>query len=97
MKGGYFMAEVNADLSNNNDQTISGIYDIAKKAVESGKSIIIYGMHYDGKKTSPINVYGWFDNEMYIFFSGVLQINIDKKDRLRVILNMDVEPRHINN
>lgn len=93
MKGGYFMAEVNADLSVTTKQTITGIYNIAKKAVESGKPIVIYGMNYDGKNTTPICVFGWLDGDTYIFNASVLQVFIDKNDGLTVALNSGVEPK----
>lgn len=93
MKGGYFMAEVNADLSKTTKQTITGIYNIAKNAVESGKPIAIYGMNYGGKKTTPIYVFGWLDNDTYIFNASVLQVFIDKNDGLTVALNGGVEPK----
>lgn len=95
MKGGYFMAEVNADLSKTTKQTITGVYDIAKKAVESGKPIIVHGMNYDGKKTTPICVFGWLDNDTYIFNASVLQVFIDKNDGLTVALNSGVEPKSV--
>ena len=82
MKGGYFMAEVDADLSKTTKQTITGVYNLAKKAVESGKSIIIYGMNYDGKKSTPISVFGWLDGETYIFSDGLI-----------VARNSGVEPK----
>lgn len=87
------MAEVNADLSETTKQIITGIYNIAKKAVESGKPIVIYGMNYDGKKTTPICVFGWLDNDTYIFNASVLQVFIDKNDGLTVALNSGVEPK----
>lgn len=93
MKGGYFMAEVNADLSKTTKQTITGIYNIAKNAVESNKPIVIYGMNYDGKPTTPICVFGWLDGDTYIFNASVLQVFIDKNNGLTVALNGGVEPK----
>lgn len=93
MKGGYFMAEVKADLSETTKQTITGVYNLAKKAVESGKSIVVYGMNYDGKETTPICVFGWVDGDTYIFNASVLQVFIDKNDGVTVALNSGVEPK----
>lgn len=87
MKGGYIMFEVDADLSDTSKKTISGIYEKAKTAINSGKPIVIYGMNYDGKKSSPIMAFGWLDGETYIFSASVLQVFIDKNDGLQVALN----------
>lgn len=87
MNGGYFQAYAEIDLSKATKQTISGIYETAKKAVASGKPIILYGADYDGKKSTPIQVFGWLDGTTYIFSSSVLQVYIADDDGVTVALN----------
>lgn len=87
MNGGYFQAYAEIDLSKTSKQTISGVYEIAKKAVASGKPIILYGANYDGKKSTPIQVFGWLDGTTYIFSSSVLQVYIANDDGVTVAVN----------
>lgn len=87
MNGGYFQAYAEIDLSKTSKQTISGIYETAKKAVASGKPIILYGANYDGKKSTPIQVFGWLDGTTYIFSSSVLQVYIANDNGVTVALN----------
>lgn len=87
MNGGYFQAYAEIDLSKTSKQTISGLYETAKKAVASGKPIILYGANYDGKKSTPIQVFGWLDGTTYIFSSSVLQVYIANDDGVTVALN----------
>lgn len=87
MNGGYFQAYLEIDLSKTTKQTISGAYQLAKSAIKSGKPIILYGADYDGKKSSPIQVFGWLDGTTYIFSSSVLQVFIANDDGITVALN----------
>lgn len=87
MNGGYFQAYAEIDLSKTSKQTISGLYETAKKAVASGKPIILYGANYDGRKSTPIQVFGWLDGTTYIFSSSVLQVFIANDDGVTVALN----------
>lgn len=87
MNGGYFQAYAEIDLSKTSKQTISGLYETAKKAVASGKPIILYCANYDGKKSTPIQVFGWLDGTTYIFSSSVLQVFIANDDGVTVALN----------
>ena len=90
MKGGYFMMEVNADLSKSQTQTITGVYELAKKAVGSGKPIIVHGMNYSGLKSTPICAFGWLRNDsVYILNAGQFLISIERNDGLTVSLNKE--------
>lgn len=87
MNGGYFQVYAEIDLSKTSKQTISGLYETAKKAVASGKPIILYGANYDGKKSTPIQVFGRLDGTTYIFSSSVLQVFIANDDGVTVAFN----------
>lgn len=84
MNGGYFQVYLEIDLNKKTKQTISGAYQLAKNAVKSGKPIILYGTDYDGKKSTPIYIFGWLVETKYIFGSSVFQISIDVDDSITV-------------
>ena len=85
MNGGYFQLYLEIDLSKQTKQTITGAYQLAKSAIKSGKPIILYGADSDGKKSSPIQIFGWLNGTTYIFGSSVFQISIDDDDGITVI------------
>lgn len=87
MKGGYFQAYLEIDLSKTTKQTVSGAYQLAKSAVKSDKPIILYGANYGGKKSSPIQIFGWLDGTTYIFSLSIYQISIANDDGITVALN----------
>lgn len=81
MNGGYFQVYLGIDLSKNKTkQTIPGAYQLAKNAVKSGKPIILYGADNGGKKTTPIQIFGWLDGTTYIFGFSLFQVSIADDD-----------------
>lgn len=84
MNGGYFQLYLEIDLSKKTKQTISGAYQLARSAVESGKPIILYGADSDGKKSTPIQIFGWLNGTTYVFGSSVFQISIADDDGITI-------------
>lgn len=84
MKGGYFMTKINANLSETNPQTIKGAYNVAKKAIESEKVIVVYGLKYGEKTTTPICFFGWIGSNGVILNAGRYSILISEDDRVVV-------------
>ena len=84
MNGGYFQLYLEIDLSKKTKQTILGAYQLAKSAIKSGKPIILYGADNDGKKSTPIQIFGWLNGTTYIFGSSVFQISIADDDGITV-------------
>lgn len=73
MKGGYIMVDCKGlDLTGGSTpQTITGIWDDAKKALASGKPIVAHNCVYGtGIKVSPVNCFGWHISTTEIVIVG---------------------------
>lgn len=84
MNGGYFQLYLEIDLSKQTKQTIPGAYQLTKSAVKSGKPIILYGANSDGKKSSPIQIFGWLNGTTYIFGFSFFQVSIADDDGITI-------------
>lgn len=83
MNGGYFQLYLEIDLSETK-KTITGAYQLAKSAIESGKPIILYGATNAGTKITPIQMFGWFDGTSYAFGFTAFEVSIASDDSITV-------------
>lgn len=86
MVGGYAMVDCGgANLLADSSQTITGLYDQCKKAVDSGKPILAYNCNYGtGVPMTPIPVFAILESGNYIFTASILQITVTSADALTV-------------
>lgn len=80
MKGGYIMVDCKGlDLTGGSTpQTITGIWDDAKKALACGKPIVVHNCVYGtGVKVSPVTCFGWYISTTEIVIVGAtIHVNI---------------------
>ena len=91
MNGGYFLADCGGlDLTGGSTpQTISGIWNLAKTALASGKPIIAHNTVYgSGVPVSPVTCFGWYISSTEIVIVGAtLHIHI-KNDNTCTVLDV---------
>ena len=88
MNGGYIMVDcAGLDLTDNNAQSISGIWGKAVEAIEADKPIIAHNCEYGtGVKVSPVTCFGWYINDDEIVIVGAtLHIHIKDDDTATVL------------
>ena len=88
MKGGYIMVDcqkINL-LGGDKKQEVSGIYEIALAAINSGAPIIAYNCEYgEGVPMTPINVFSIIEAGVIIFTASILQIRINSDDEVWIV------------
>lgn len=73
MNGGYVMVDCKGlDLTGGNTpQTITGIWNDAKTALQAGKPIVAHNCVYGtGVKVSPVTCFGWYISTSEIVIVG---------------------------
>lgn len=88
MNGGYIMADCTGlDLTDNQAQSISGIWDKAVEAVKADKPIVAYNCEYGtGVKVSPVTCFGWYiDDDEIVIVGATLHIHIKDNDTATVL------------
>lgn len=88
MNGGYVLADCTGlDLSSASEQTITGIWDKAKKAIATGKPIVAHGCVYGtGVPVSPVTCFGWYISTTEIVIVGAtLHVHIKNTDKCTVL------------
>lgn len=88
MNGGYIMVDCSGlDLTDNEAQTITGIWDKAVEAIEADKPIIAHNCEYGtGVKVSPVTCFGWYiDFDEIVIVGATLHIHIKDDDTATVL------------
>lgn len=87
MVGGYAMVDCGgANLLADAPQTITGLYEQSKKAVESGKPILAYNCNYGvGVPMTPIPVFAILEAGVYIFTASILQFRVASNDSVTIV------------
>lgn len=88
MRGGYIMADCTGlDLSDSTEQTISGLYDKAVKALAQEKPIVAYNCEYgSGVHVSPVTCFGWrLSSTEVVIVGATLHIHITSADKVTVL------------
>ena len=85
--GGYIMIDCTGiELTTQTKQTITGIYDRMKAAVNSGKPIFAINITFEDVYMSPISVMvTQRPSGNYIATASTLQIEVDEDDGVTVI------------
>ena len=84
MVGGYAMVDCGgANLLADAPQTITGLYEQSKKAVESGKPILAYNCNY--VPMPPIPVFAILEAGVYIFTASILQFRVASNDSVTIV------------
>ena len=89
MNGGYIMIDCKKlNLLSQSTQTISGLYNAVKEAMETGKPIfannLLYGENYP---ISPVHVFGKFDgseDEYIVLTASILQVWVKNDDTVTI-------------
>lgn len=89
LKGGYAMINCRGlELTETDPQSIDGVWEIAKKAVESGKLIIAYNSVYNDAPVSPVPCFGWYiDTDEIVIVGATLHIHV-KDDNTATVLDV---------
>lgn len=89
LKGGYAMIDCKGlELTETDPQEIEGVWEIAKKALESGKPIIAYNCVYNNAPVSPVESFGWAISATEIVIVGAtLHIHV-KSDNTATVLDV---------
>lgn len=83
---GYLLFDCGGlDLNKATEQTIDGIYDRAKEALNSGKAVFATNCVMSGMPCSPCSVIAWDEGASGIIATGhVLRITIAEDDGVTV-------------
>ena len=86
MKGGYILMDCGGlQLNSGSTQSISGFYNRAKKALESGKPVYACNCKMNTVPATPVSVVAWQENSTTIIATGhVLRITIENDDDVTV-------------
>lgn len=87
LKGGYAMIDCKGlKLTETDPQEIGGVWEIAKKALESGKPIIAHNCVYNDAPVSPVTCFGWYiDTDEIVIVGATLHIHVKDDDTATVI------------
>ena len=86
MKGGYTLINCTGiDLLEENEQTINGIYNKVKNAVNTGKMMIAENLVWgDQGKITPVPVFVVDWGTFYVVTSSTLQVWVTNADKVTV-------------
>lgn len=89
LKGGYAMINCKGlELTETDPQEIDGVWEIAKKALESGKPIIAHNCVYNDAPVSPVTCFSWAISATEIVIVGAtLHIHV-KSDNTATVLDV---------
>lgn len=87
LKGGYAMIDCKGlKLTETDPQEIDGVWEIAKKALESGKPIIAHNCVYNDAPVSPVTCFGWYiDTDEIVIVGATLHIHVKDDNTATVI------------
>lgn len=91
MNGGYAMIDCKKlNLLSQSSQTISGLYNEVKAAVEAGKPMVAYNCEYGvGVPMTPISVMTIHQGDEYCCSASILQIWVKNDDTVRIVSLLD--------
>lgn len=89
MNGGYFLVNLNGlDLTDDSQQTISGLYAQMQKAIKSGKPLVGYGAVWGSNSDAHLTPIHFFaqqwNSTMVVGTSSILNITCDTDDHVTV-------------
>ena len=89
LKGGYAMIDCKGlKLTETDPQEIDGVWEIAKKALESGKPKIAHNCVYNVAPVSPVTCFGWYiDTDEIVIVGATLHIHV-KDDNTATVLDV---------
>lgn len=89
MNGGYIMVDCKGlDLTSNEEQTISGLYDDMVNAIKTGKPLVAYNCVWGSNNDSPMTpipffAQNWTDS-LVVGTASILNISCTKADKVTV-------------
>ena len=85
-QSGYILVDFTGlNLNDSTTQSITGSYDRAKAAIDSGKPCIVCGCNMSGAPCTPVSVVAWMEGEDIIATGHVLRVTIEKDDDVTVV------------
>ena len=89
MNGGYIMIDCKGlDLTSNEEQTISGLYDDMVNAIKTGKPLVAYNCVWGSNNDSPMTPIPFFaqnwSDSMVVGTASVLNITCTSADKVNV-------------
>lgn len=90
MNGGYIMVDCKGlDLTSNEEQTISGLYNDMIKAIDSGKPLVAYNCVWGSNNDSPMTPINFFaqkwSDSLVVGTASTLNISCTSADKVTVI------------
>lgn len=83
---GYVLVDCGGlDLNDSTTQSIDGLYNRAKAAIDSGKLPIVTNCVMSGASCTPTAVIAWEEGNNIIATGHVLRITIEKDDDVTVV------------
>lgn len=84
MNGGYVMVDC-AGLDLSNPGKVAGLYERAKKAIETNKPIQLYGLKNSAQGFTPVPAFGGVESASSVFLSFFpVTIHIDSEDTVTI-------------
>ena len=89
MNGGYIMIDCKGlDLTSNEEQTISGLYDDMVNAIKTGKPLVAYNCVWGSNNDSPMTPIPFFaqnwTNSLVVGTASILNISCTSADKVTV-------------
>ena len=89
MKGGYFMIDCKGlDLTDETEQTISGLYAQMQKGLASGKPLMAYNCVWGSNSDSPLSPIHFFAQQwtdgLVVGTASILNITCSSADKVNV-------------
>lgn len=82
---GYVLVDCTGlNLNTSSEQTIVGIYDRCKSAMETGKPALAYNCNMSGAPCTPISVVAWMEGTTIIATGHVLRLTITSANKVTV-------------
>jgi len=87
MKGGYYLLDgTGVNLASAEAQSIAGSWAKAKKAVDSGKPLVMCGTKFSTVPVSPVPGFGWYLSSTEIVLVGAtLHIHVKSDNTVTVV------------
>lgn len=86
MNGGYFMVDCGGlVITSQVEQTIAGIYDRCKAAIDSGKVVIATNCVYNSSNATPFPVFAINEAGTLILTTSILQVRVTTGDKVNIV------------
>lgn len=88
--GGYCMVDCTGlDLTDSNEQTITGLYARMKAALKTGKPLVAYGCVWGTNSDAPLTPIQFFAQEwsssLIVGTASILNISVTSADKVTVV------------